>query len=211
MSIENEKTFTQEQLNGILAADRKKAEAKVADLQAQVGQFETIKAAAAKRVTELESQVATLTTERDTARTEHANAKAMHDSEIATLKSLHAAAVEAHRGFAVSRAVTDALIASGEVFPTATAIAAREFEQLSVVELDDSGALTSITYAGEKHTDPKLAARAFLKAHPFFAMGAGGGTGAQRPSAGGFTAARDVTKVDPAELASRGWQSEPAK
>jgi hypothetical protein len=209
------KTFTQEQLNGFLAAERKKLTdkqtaqaAEIEALKAKVAENDELKAKLAKieedkelaGKSELEKERARaekeankLRGERDTAIRERDEARGATDNEKAS-----------HRMTRARNRLTSALT-QAEVFPTAADDALEGMVRSAEFDFDDeTGELKSLTlnHDGTRYqaNELKKAAESFLKHKPHFAKGAGGGTGATRPTGGGAHGGKPLHELSTDQL-----------
>ncbi|HST56296.1 MAG TPA: hypothetical protein VLJ42_10465 [Solirubrobacteraceae bacterium] len=207
MPPEDTRTFTQEEVNTLLAKERRTDRAEIESLRAQLGEHATTAAEAAKRLTEVEGQLRATTAERDAAKAEHEQARTAHAAELNTLQARHTETLKSHRDAAEERALQEALVATGELHAPALGSALREFRRLIVVESDDAGKIGAITFKGARFDKPADAGRAYLKEHPWFAKGAAGGGGHTRPTTGHANGGGglDLTNANIAALAERGW------
>lgn len=193
------KTLTQQDLDKAIAArlaeERKKHKTEVDRLTAELANVNMVNNAARARVAELESFTATLTTERDTARTDLANAEA----------TLHQAAQEAreHRTtLHISHALT-----SARVLPSAAETALETFRRKAEIHHAEDGSL-SVSYAGQTFETPELAAASFLRAHPFLASNGGASGGGMRPPNAGH-APRPSAQLSPSAMIEQGLSTPP--
>jgi hypothetical protein len=202
-----DKTFTQAEVNGLLAKERRKAEAELAELRKNIGERDTVIEAARARVLELEQQHASATGERDALRADLATASATHAEQLAELTQQHAEVVQTHHRERAEREVTSALL-SARMAPSAEAVAVAQLLRVAQVEQDATGAIVGVTLAGQRYPNATDAAKAFIAAHPFFEAAPLGGSGSARGiPPPGPAPIMDITKADPMQLASEGWQT----
>lgn len=206
------KTFTQEEVNGLIANDRRTLDRKykdaIARLTQELADHKTVNDAAKARVTELEGQLAGVTGDRDTLRSEFEAASASHAETVAALEQRHTATVESHRRMSGEFAITQALTAA-RVIPEAMKIAAELMLRGSTLEQNERDDVTAVTYAGKRYASAAEAAKVFLEGHKFIALPPQvGGSGSPRYLTHHSPSPVDITKIDPAQLASEGW-SEP--
>ena len=184
------KTFTQEDIDRIIAKERRSFEAKL--------KGSTELAEKAKRAEELEARLAELeeekalagktAAEKERARAEKASQamateKARLEAEKVELAAELERARKEHQMTRASNALSTALSSAG-VFPGAAEDALASLMSNSEMEWDDNGKLIAITLEldGTRYDDPKKAAAAFLAKKTHFAAGSTGGSGTRLPN-----------------------------
>jgi hypothetical protein len=190
-----EKTFTQAQVNAIVASASAKLSARIEGLEREISNHETLKAELVAAAAALTSQVQSLTTERDTTAAAFEAAKAQH-----------AQAVGAVRATTLQLQLSQALVAA-DAHPAAIPAALRELQAAAQLEADDAGNLTGIMLGGKRH-DLGAGVRAFLEQNTFFAKGLAGGGGGARGH--GATEAKPRTdNRSAADMVREGWETPP--
>lgn len=205
------KTFTQDEVNAIIAKETGKVTKKFAD-------YDDVKAKVAK-VTELETKLAELqeaaelagktATEREQALAAKAQKKIQDELTAAiegktTFEKELLAERAAHNTTRLHHVLAQALNEAGAL-PKAQAKALAAMAAECTPEWNDKGELVSVLLEvdGTKYLTADLtkAAQSYLKENPFFAAGGKGGTGASRPTTtGGGRAHRELHEMDPSEL-----------
>jgi uncharacterized protein len=221
MSIE--KSFKQAEVNAMLARARKEWEVERTRLEAD---HTTVTEAARARVAELESQLSALTGERDAIAAQAAKAEATR----AQLTAERDASVALHRGYRAELELMSAF-KSARVLTSATKAALKLFLENADIEQDDTGAITAVTYGGERHegrpralgdygdfdgdTVPAAssAAMRFLQQHDYLRSArATAGTGTVPPNSGGRPHIKtDITQQRPEDLVEQGWKESRAQ
>lgn len=185
------KTFTQDQLNALLAKERKATEAKFGDydkLKEAAGKVEELN----KRLEELEEEktlAGKSAEEKERARAKKERETLLADKEKAETEKAEvearlAAAFEEHRNTRARHTLSLALSAA-KVYAPAAADALDAMMRDSTLEFDkETGELTQVTLAndGVVYDDMNKAAAAYLASKPHFAAGAIGGTGTRPPN-----------------------------
>lgn len=179
-------TFTQAQLDGIIADRLKKLTAELEPLKAAAAKTAELEATLAK---EREERELLGKTEAEKARiaAEKASAKLALDRETALRetkaeKELRLAAEAKLTDHIKSTHVQSGLLAAkvhGPAITHATQLFALEAE----IDLDEKSAVTAVRVGGISYATVALAAAEWLKANPHFAAAPAGGTG-QRPGGG---------------------------
>ncbi len=208
-----DKTFTQDQVNAIVADSRKKYEAQINELKPL--------AEKAKSIDDLQAQITKLTEEKElVGKTEAEKARIEADKAAKRIADERAAAAKERdeekgkreaaegrlRNVHVKYALTTALTAA-KAFPEALDDAVGAMMASSKVEVDDDGKVTAVIFGGVTHTDTKAAAEAFLKTKPYFAQGVAGGAGTRNPN-GGIRPA-DLQSMSSDQLISAGLAEKP--
>lgn len=196
------KTFTQEEVNGIVAKEvkgvRSKLEAaqaestkKTAELQAQLekltGDLEI--------ATKPDAEKAKLIAEREQAKSRSLLETAAKERDEA--KAIAAKAVADLQSFKMDTLLTDAL-ASQKANPETLKQAVLLMKLDGACEFDDQGNL-AVTVPTGRMTDLKKAAEHWLKANPHFLPAPAGGAGTKRPNAGGNNGV-DMNVMSPSQL-----------
>lgn len=212
----NEKTFTQSEVNAMLARERKAREKLESD-------HATVVEAARLRVTELQAQAAALSAERDGATAKASEATGLH----AKLSDEHQAYRAMHRRQCAERELVEALTAV-RVLPGASATALRLLTESAEIEQDAEGAIVAVKYGGAKHQARERAlndlpvtgsakqfsaavsaVQQFLREHDYLLRAfSTGGAGTQRSNIGHPTATPkpDITNQRPEDLVEQGWK-----
>ena len=195
------KTFTQEDIDRIIAKERRSFEAKL--------KGSTELAEKAKRAEELEARLAELEEEKalagktaaEKASQAMATEKARLEAEKVELAAELERARKEHQMTRASNALSTALSSAG-VFPGAAEDALASLMSNSEMEWDDNGKLIAITLEldGTRYDDPKKAAAAFLAKKTHFANGSPGGSGTRLPGNGGNTSGRPLYELSSEEL-----------
>jgi hypothetical protein len=189
------KTFTQDDVNRIVGqrvgeatkkalADAKaefdKQLAELAPLRQQLEDLQAEKDKVGKTAEELKR------IEADKAAKQLERERAEHSTKLTAAEKRAVEAEARHRNLVVSSALGGGLD-SAKVLGSARDKAVRLLAAEAEVELDDDGKIVSVTYGGVAHKSAAEAATAFLKDNNFLAaaQGPAGGTGSQRPNAGG--------------------------
>lgn len=188
------KTFTQDDVNAIIAKERKTWEAKSGEA------LKAAKEESATKLSELQAQFDAMKTEFEDSKLSAADkekkaaerAQNAANTKIAELQTAikaeqekTAAATATLQGERVSRHLSAGLNAAN-VFKGALADAVDAFGKVAKVDLDESGKLTTVTLGEASYTDIKEAATAFLKERPHFQKGPPGGTGSGSPGSSDF-------------------------
>lgn len=202
------KMISQEQVNALLAKERRSFETKLKaaselsdkasradELEAKLAELEEERALAGKTAAEKERARAEKATQT------MASEKARLEAEKATLAADLEKARSEHRMTLANHSLSVALSSAG-VFASASEDALASFVQNSELEFDDSGALTAATSKldGLRYDDFKKAAEAFLAKKPHFAAGSGGGSGTRLPGGGGVRSNKPLHELSTAEL-----------
>lgn len=206
----SEKTFTQDEVNTLLARERRKSEERIAELERSIADYERLKTTLTERATELQSEATTATAKARALETQLAQTTERNARERAELEARHAETTSVSRETGFRLQLTQALLAA-DVFPGAVRVAADELRRQVKLEHDAGGAIASVEYGGTRHTDPVAAARAFLSAHPYFARGAPGGSGTPRPGGGSGHGglSTPLEYRNPSELLNEGMREAP--
>ena len=191
---EGDKTFSQEEVNAIIAKERKSWEAKSGEALKQA------KDEAATKQKELQEQLDALKSEFEDSKLSAADKEkkaaeraqnAMKDQIAQLQASIKAeqekteAAAATLRGERIARHLSSGLTAAN-VFKGALSDAIDAFGKVAKVELDDNGQPTTVTMGESAFTDIKEAATAFLKDRPHFQTGTAGGAGTRPPNGSDF-------------------------
>lgn len=200
------KTFTQEQLDAIVAKQRR-------DLEAKFGDYDQLKEAAGK-VSELEKQLesireeaelkgkseaekARIQLEKRMQQVEQRIAQAEKERDEATAKA--EAAVKARLDVVKRHQLVGAL-QGAKVVPGALDDATDAMLRGAEIETDDDGNIKGITVAGGHFDKPAEAVAAFLKTKPYYQSHPGGGSGGTNPN-GAPGAPANVQEMSFAQLA----------
>jgi|GEM_PF-4700677 len=192
----DDKTFTQEDVNALLAKERKKLEDKFKDyddLKTKAGEVDDLKTRL--ETLEEEKDLAGKTAEeKERARAEKERTKLLADLEEAKTAREEAEAKlksegEAHRMTKVRTRLGTELTAAG-VFPKAAEDALSTMLASSELDFDEeTGALKTLTLShdGTRYTPDEIgkACESYLKAKPHFAKAPAGGAGTTPPTGGG--------------------------
>jgi hypothetical protein len=194
------KTFTQQELDSIVAREVSSVRRENRDLRAQLEQ------AQAGTAPELQKQVETLTAELGEAREQLSQARTGFDLGIKQAREASDSVIKAHRASQASKAIGAALLGA-RALPSALDHARAEFLRQVEIEqdADDDGTISAATYAGARGTLADTCT-AFLKAHAFYELPrlTFGGTGARGVNGGGSPKPKRLEERSPAELAAEG-------
>jgi seryl-tRNA synthetase len=196
------KNFTQDEVNALLAAERRKHEAKHEALRQQLADHERVKAELVQAAADLEARAARA----EAATAEQAQRLEAAGVELQNARDAHTQAVESHRAERLGRLLGEALVAERALasgLPFATA----ELQRSVQVEYSADGRPVAFQLDGQRHTDARELARAFLTTRDFLLAAKPGGSGTRQPN--GVPGPRDLSKVSPADLASEGWKVPP--
>lgn len=204
------KTFTQDELNAIVAK-------RVGEVQKKFADYDDVKAKAGKadealaKVNELteklelagksEEEKAKLLAEKLQAKSEAeriALAKERDDAKAAAER-----AREDLRSTRIDHQVT-AVLTSAKALPEMLPYAISAFRAETKIEHDDNDRITSITFDDVPYTDAKKAAEAWLKSRPGFAAAPAGGGGTRGPN--GAPPGKSFDTMSAVELATLGLE-----
>jgi hypothetical protein len=199
------KTFTQDELNGFLAKERRKF-ADYDDVKAKAGKVDEL----VKQVAELneklelagksEGEKTKLLAERMEKQKALELAALMKSNEEA--RATAARAVEAHLETKIRFGITH-ILTEAKALPEGLSYAVDAFRRETKIEFDDAtGKFSSIEVDGIPFADPKKAAEAWLKVRPMFQAAPVGGGGTRGSNGAGV--GRSFDQMSPAELAELG-------
>lgn len=208
------KAFTQDEVNALLAKERKKLEAKFKG-------FDELKAKAAKvdelaaKMTELEEAAALKDKDAgEQAKILAERARAQADKQLKEMEA-QVAALTAERDGAkatltthIKRTHASEALAKAGVLASAGKHALRAFLEEASVELDEQGNVTGIEYAGVPQKDLAAAATAFLNDNDIFKLAKPGGSGTRQPN--GVPSDKDLDGMSGTEMAALAWKQRPS-
>ena len=205
------KTFTQEEVARIAAKEKSEGErAARAKLESELrAKYDTDLAERDKRIQELELKGKTEDERREIERRQRSEAdeKARKAREAELLKERDDARAEGlsyrNRWLDDRKAVqVGSALVSAKVVASAADDARAVFSQVSKIETDDDGNVTSVIYGGQTYTKLAEAAAAFLRDRPFFASASapGGGSGMRQGGSGGNGSQRQLDEMTEDEL-----------
>jgi hypothetical protein len=191
------KTFTQEQVNALIARERKSLEAKIkadsdtaiGELRSKLEQLELEKADAGKSAAEKEKAAA-------------ARQLATYEAKLAELakakdeaSSLAAQQAQALRDTKVDYAL-NSLLATHKVLPEATRFALKGFRDDAKIEYDETGAIAAVDVLDKRFTKLDDAVAEWMKQHgALFTAAPSGGAGTRASNGlGGKTLSKQSTE-----------------
>lgn len=207
-------TFTQEQVNKLLAQERRRSEKKLADLEGLKAQVEESKGLAT-RLQELEEQAELAgKSAEEKAKAVAERAQAQSAKRVADLEA-QIKALSTERDTAAGKltdhvkrsAASDALSKAG-VLQGAEKHALRAFLEDVRFDLDEEGRITGAEYQ-DVPQDIAAAAAAFLSDNDLFKAAKPGGSGTRTPTSGALTD-KDIDSMSSSELAAHGWNQKPS-
>lgn len=198
------KTFSQDEVNALLARDKKKLTSQIEALESKASSAEEMR----QQIAELNEQIELAGKSAE----EQAKAKAKKAAEkqAAEVDGLRSQLSEleqnlngerqSHQATRVRNRLATALI-EADVYPAAQDKALASMVGDAEAEFDEDGNLVAITleHDGTRYEDLKAAAVSYLAEHPYFAKAKPGGAGSGRPHGGGRTSA-PLADMDPQDL-----------
>lgn len=201
--------FSQEQVNALLAKERKTIEAKAAEsakaLEAKIAELSG-KIKEAEDAKQLEGkgpkEAEILKLQQTLARFE-GDLKSEREAKAALEKKL-GEAVTTHRTYRAREVVSQALVEkgavkSGKALAQATALFLSETEA-EITEAEGGKLSIAFTIDGRRYEDPKVAAQTWLQSNDHFLASAGGGSGTKAPTGAGPRRNVPLSDLSEAEL-----------
>lgn len=213
---EGSKTFSQADVNGLLARERRAWETKAADAQKAI---ETKLAEAMQKLEKHEADKALegatgkdrdILALRQTIAKLEADRKADNE-KLSAAEKAREEAIGAFRGHRARGVVKDALLAAGALKgPKALDQATRTFLEEGKAEItvgDDDGLAVAVTFEGKRYDSLAEAVTYWLTQNDHFLATPGGGSGAKNPKGSGGNGSRalaDMTVEELARLSAKG-------